>query len=212
MFITFEGIEGSGKSTQIRRADAYLRDRSVDVRLTREPGGTPIGSRIRALLLDPESKGLDHQAELLLYMADRVQHVHTLIQPALAAGSVVLCDRYFDATVVYQGAGRGIDRAFILELYRLTLGNFKPDLTLLFDLPPRTGLARAWEEIDSGSRSARETRFEKESIEFHEAIRAGYLTLAEEEPDRFRVIDASQPVESVWDVVQTHLDRIWNAS
>lgn len=212
MFITFEGIEGSGKSTQIQRAATYLRDRSVSVLPTREPGGTPIGTKIRALLLDPENKDLDPQAELLLYMADRVQHVKTRVQPALLKGSVVLCDRYFDATVVYQGAGRGIDAALILDLYRLLLGTFKPDLTLLFDLPPRTGLARAWGEVESGGRSVRETRFEKEALAFHEAIRAGYLALAQNEPDRFRVIDAARPIEDVWDAVRPHLDRIWNAS
>jgi dTMP kinase len=209
VFITFEGIEGSGKSTQIRRAGAYLRDRSVDVRLTREPGGTAIGTKIRALLLDPESDDLDDRAELLLYMADRVQHVKTLVQPALQNGSVVLCDRYFDATVVYQGAGRGIDRSLIFDLYRLLLGPFKPDLTLLFDLPPETGLARAWGEVDAGGRSLRETRFEKEAIEFHEAIRAGYLALAQDEPDRFRIIDAHRPEETVWEALRPHLDRIW---
>jgi dTMP kinase len=209
VFITFEGIEGSGKSTQIRRAGAYLRDRSVEVRLTREPGGTAIGTKIRALLLDPESDDLDDRAELLLYMADRVQHVKTLVQPALQNGSVVLCDRYFDATVVYQGAGRGIDRSLIFDLYRLLLGPFKPDLTLLFDLPPETGLARAWGAVDSGGRSLRETRFEKEAIEFHEAIRAGYLALAQDEPDRFRIIDAARPEETVWEALRPHLDRIW---
>ncbi len=212
MFITFEGIEGSGKSTQIRRAGAYLRDRSVEVRLTREPGGTPVGAQIRALLLDPENEGLDYQAELLLYMADRVQHVKTLVQPALRKGSVVLCDRYFDATVVYQGAGRGIDTTLIFDLYRLLLGTFKPDMTLLFDLPPRTGLARAWGEVESGGRSVQETRFEKEALVFHEAIRAGYLSLAHNEPDRFRVIDASRPIEDVWDAVRPHLDRIGEPS
>jgi dTMP kinase len=212
VFITFEGIEGSGKSTQIRRAAAYLRDRSVSVLPTREPGGTPIGTKIRALLLDPENEDLDPKAELLLYMADRVQHVKTRVQPALLKGSVVLCDRYFDATVVYQGTGRGIDAALILDLYRLLLGAFKPDLTLLFDLPPRTGLARAWGEVESGGRSVRETRFEKEALAFHEAIRAGYLALARNEPDRFRVIDAAQPIDAVWEAVRPHLDRIGNPS
>lgn len=212
MFITFEGIEGSGKSTQIRRAEAYLRDRSMNICLTREPGGTPIGAKIRAVLLDPENEGLDPQAELLLYMADRVQHVNTRVRPALEKGTVVLCDRYFDATVVYQGAGRGIDRGFILELYRLLLGTFQPDLTFLFDLPPRTGLARAWGEVESGSRSLQETRFENEALEFHEAIRAGYLALAQEEPDRFRVIDAAQPIEDVWDAVRPDLDRVGEPS
>ncbi len=207
MFITFEGIEGSGKSTQIRRADAYLRHQGIDVCSTREPGGTPIGAKIRALLLDPENEELNPHSELLLYMADRVQHVKTFVKPALSQGSTVLCDRYFDATVVYQGAGRGIDRTLILDLYRLLLGSFKPDLTFLFDMSAPAGLARAWLAVDAGARSHGEMRFEKEALEFHEAIRAGYLALAREEPDRFRVIDGAMPEEAVWEVIRSHLDR-----
>lgn len=185
-----------------------MQSRGWDVRLTREPGGTPIGARVRALLLDPDSKGLDPCAELLLYMADRVQHVNTLVKPALKDGAAVLCDRYFDATVVYQGAGRGIQKNLIMEIYRLLLGSFKPDLTFLFDLPPDIGLIRAWKAVKSGGRNLQETRFETEALAFHEAIRAGYLSLARKESDRFRIIDANQPVEKVWDDVRSHFDRI----
>jgi dTMP kinase len=197
MFITLEGIEGSGKTTQMRFIADFLRQRGQDCLLTREPGGTAIGARIRAILLDPESRGLDPLTELLLYTADRVQHVTELVGPALASGRTVLCDRYFDATLVYQGYARGLGLELIRELHRLMLAGLRPDLTLLLDLSPEEGLARAWGEIKNGSRTGRECRFEKEAIAFHEKVRAGYLMLARNEPDRFRVIDASRPVEDV---------------
>jgi dTMP kinase len=165
--------------------------------VTREPGGTEIGKKIRSILLDPASKELVPTAELLLYMADRAQHIHSLIKPQLAQGKVVVCDRYFDATVVYQGFARGLDTGFIRDLHRIILEDLKPDLTLLLDLPPRIGLARAWQELDSGNRSVTESRFEEETISFHEKVRAGYLELAGKEPKRFKIIDASRDVKKV---------------
>ena len=197
MFITLEGIEGSGKTTQMRQLSDYLESRGQSCVITREPGGTVLGEKIRGILLDPASKGLVPIAELLLYMADRAQHIHALIKPCLAEGKAVLCDRYFDATVVYQGFARGLDTGFICDLHRLVLENLKPDITFLLDLEPRVGLARAWKQIDSGARSHAESRFEEETIHFHEKVRAGYLELARREPERIKVIDGSRDENQV---------------
>jgi dTMP kinase len=197
MFISLEGIEGCGKTTQIRQLSAYFEERGHPYIVTREPGGTAIGEKIRSILLDPASKDMHPVAELLLYMADRAQHIHKLITPCLSEGKIVLCDRYFDATVVYQGFARGLDTRFIFDLHRIIFQDLKPDLTLLLDLPPRIGLARAWHAIDGGSRSGTESRFEKETIHFHDKVRDGYLELARLEPKRFKIIDASRPMDEV---------------
>jgi len=197
MFITFEGIEGSGKTTQLRHmADVFLK-KGHDCVLTREPGGTPIGEKIRAILLDPASKEMSPLTELLLYTADRVQHVKELLGPSLAAGKTVLCDRYFDATLVYQGYARGLDTELIEQLHGMLLAGLRPDITILLDLPPEMGLARAWAQIHNGNRTGRECRFEKEAISFHEKVRAGYLTIARREPERFRIIDAGRSADDV---------------
>jgi dTMP kinase len=198
MFITLEGIEGSGKTSQVQKMAAFLESRGHTCLLTREPGGTPIGRRIRQVLLDPENRDLDPGAELLLYTADRVQHVRTVILPAIAAGKVVICDRYVDATRAYQGVARKLDIELVETLHRLLVDNLKPDLTFLLDLPPEEGLRRAWAQIDSGARSARETRFEKEALEFHTRVREGYLNLAAREPERIAVVDARVSVADVW--------------
>ena len=205
MFITLEGIEGCGKTTQIKHLTTFFEDRGQPCVVTREPGGTDIGREIRSILLDPSSKGLVPKAELLLYIADRAQHIEKLVKPCLAANKVVLCDRYFDATVVYQGYARGIDTGFIRELHRLILEDFKPDITLLLDLEPRVGLARAWKELNSGNRSGNESRFEEEDLSFHEKVRAGYLELAGQEPERFRIIDASKAEDQVLKDIQNIL-------
>jgi len=191
VFISLEGIEGSGKSTQIRHMVSLLRDRGRDCVVTHEPGGTRIGKRIRAILLDPESRDLDPLSELLLYAADRAQHIREIIEPSLNAGKTVLCDRYFDATVVYQGYARGLDVGLINHLHRAVLADLKPDITILLDLPVKMGLSRAWERIDAGARTGVETRFEEEDLEFHERVRDGYLELARQAGERFRVVDAS---------------------
>lgn len=198
MFITLEGIEGSGKTTQMRRLSAYLESRGYSCVLTREPGGTALGRKIRSILLDPASKDLVPTAELLLYMADRAQHIHATIKPCLAEGKIVLCDRYFDATVVYQGYARGLDPDRIRNLHRMVLEDLKPDITLLLDLAPHIGLARAWRQLDSGTRSAAESRFEAETIGFHEKVRAGYLELACRQPERIKVIDGARDEEQVY--------------
>lgn len=191
MFITLEGIEGSGKTTLIQELAAYLDRCGHKCLLTREPGGTRIGKKIRAVLLDPGNDDLVPMAELLLYLADRAQHVHGHILPALAAGKTVICDRFADATRVYQGVARGLDPALVDRLHRVVVEDLKPDVTLLLDLDPAIGLARAWKQIDAGERAGVETRFEAESLEFHAKIRAGYLQLARMEPERFRIIDAA---------------------
>jgi len=208
MFITLEGIEGCGKTTQIKDLAAFFEDRGQPCVVTREPGGTDIGRQIRSILLNPSSKGIVPTAELLLYMADRAQHIDRLVKPCLADNKVVLCDRYFDATVVYQGYARGIDTGFICELHRLVLADFKPDITLLLDLEPRVGLARAWQELNSGNRSDNESRFEAETLSFHEKVRAGYLELARLEPERFRIIDASRDQMQVQDDIRKVLTEV----
>lgn len=192
MFITLEGIEGSGKTTQIRHIADYIKNKGHNCVITREPGGTSIGKKIRAILLDSNSKGLDPSAELLLYTADRIQHVNEIIRPALSSGKTVLCDRYFDATIAYQGIARGIDLDLIHMLHKRIIENLRPDLTILLDLPAETGLKRAWDQINNGTRTNKETRFEEEKIAFHEKVRAGYLTLARMEPERFRIINAAR--------------------
>ena len=191
LFITLEGGEGAGKTTQIVHLAGWLAERGIKCLLTREPGGTDLGRKIRALLLDPDHAGMAPETELLLYMADRAEHIGAVIRPALAGGQTVLCDRYFDATLVYQGAARGLPAERIVRLHELMFDGLAPDLTLLLDLPVETGLARARRQLDKGARSRRESRFEDEALLFHERVRAGYLALARQHPERFRVIDAA---------------------
>ena len=197
MFITLEGIEGAGKTTQIQNIVALLGARGYECTTTREPGGTAIGAQIRGVLLNPANDDLDAGAELLLYVADRIQHIQTVIKPRLAAGKVVLCDRFFDATLVYQGYARGLDKGLIRDLHRLVCDDLKPDLTILFDLRPETGLARAWRQIHNGGRTDGESRFEQEKIEFHRKVRNGYLDVARMEPRRYRLIDAEKSQDQV---------------
>jgi len=205
MFITLEGIEGCGKTTQIQLLSTFFKNRGHSCVLTREPGGTALGEKIRAILLDPASTELVPTAELLLYMADRAQHINSLIKPCLAEGKVVLCDRYFDATVVYQGFARGLDTEIICDLHRLIFDDLKPDITFLLDLAPQIGLARAWKQLDNGTRSDTESRFEAETISFHEKVRAGYLELARRQPERIRVVDGSRDEKQVHVVIRDTL-------
>lgn len=196
MFITFEGIEGSGKTTQIKLLVPVLQAKGYDCVFTREPGATEIGEKIRAILLDASHTAILPLTELLLYEADRAQHVHEVVKPALDANKVVVADRFFDATIVYQGYARGFDLELIQQIHRIVLGGLTPDLTIILDLPVHVGLERAWERINSRS-DLPEDRFEKEDIAFHEKVRQGYLTLAGNEPKRFQVIDASRDAEAV---------------
>jgi len=196
-FITLEGIEGSGKTTQARRLAERLEEMGYDVVLTREPGGTPAGMRMRSVLLDPDSKGLDPMAEMLMYCADRAEHMAKVIRPALAKGDVVICDRHSDATVAYQGYGRGIEPELIKRLNEISTGGIKPDLTFVFELNTVLGLTRAIDRNeDTGTED--ESRFEREELEFHERIREGYLDIASKEPERVKVIDASGTEDEVF--------------
>lgn len=197
MFISLEGIEGAGKTSQISALVHRLEDRNHRCVVTREPGGTVIGKKIRAILLDPDHRALDPMAELMLYVADRIQHLAQVIEPALASGATVICDRYIDATLAYQGMARGLGRDVIDRIHEIAVGARRPDLTLLLDLDPELGLHRAWSAVDHGGRSVAETRFEKEQLAFHRRVREGYLGLAAEAPGRFRVIDASGSFQSV---------------
>jgi dTMP kinase len=194
VFITFEGIEGSGKTTQLRLLAGRL-PRAV---VTKEPGGTPIGDRIRAILLDPQSTGMDATTELFLYAASRRQLVAELIQPALARGEVVLCDRYTDSTLAYQGFGRLLDLDELRTLNDWATARLVPDLTLLFDLPEELGLRRARSRNDASTALQDESRFEAEDLRFHRRVREGYLSLAQSEPRRFVVIDAGGDADEVF--------------
>lgn len=203
MFITLEGGEGAGKTTQIVNLAHYLAERGLGYILTREPGGTDLGKQIRALLLNPEHSGMAPETELLLYMADRAEHVSTVIRPALFAGKAVLCDRFFDATLVYQGTARGLSPEWIAQLHDLVFAGLQPDLTLLLDLPAEVGLARARRQLEKGARSSQESRFEDETLSFHQRVREGYLALARRKPERFRVIDAAQDASRVQEDIRS---------
>ncbi len=189
-FITFEGIEGCGKTTQLRRLAGALANRGIPFLTTLEPGEGPIGRRIRETLLAHHGEPIDPLAELMLYLADRAQHVTRVLAPGLEAGKVVLCDRYADATLAYQGYGRGIDPARIRDLNVFVTRGLTPSLTFLFDCPPEVGLRRIRGAPD---------RMESQELDFHRRVRAGYLSLAEAEPGRFAVIDATRSAESVFD-------------
>lgn len=212
MFITFEGIEGSGKTSLIPQVAAHLEGRGHSCLVTREPGGTAIGRQIRAVLLDPANEGLDPGAELLLYTADRVQHVRRVIAPALADGRVVLCDRYVDATRVYQGLAREMGVERVDRLHEVAVGGLLPDLTLLLDLDPEVGLSRAWRQVDEGERDDSETRFEKETLTFHRRVREGYRQLAADAPERFRIIDAAESAHTVASNVIKAIDQMMTDS
>ena len=184
LFITFEGGEGTGKTTQIAKLAIELEKRGKRVVVTREPGGSTIANRIRSLILDPEIKGLVPLAELFLYEASRAQHIHDTIEPALKAGAIVICDRFADSSVVYQGTARKISSKIVGDLNRLATGGLKPDLTFILDLDPRIGFARI------GSRGVMD-RMEQEKLSFHQSVRKGYRKLAKAEPKRCVVINAS---------------------
>jgi dTMP kinase len=190
LFITLEGPEGAGKSTNREYLAARLREQGVDVVMTREPGGTPLAERIRELLLAPSEERMAVDTELLLMFAARAQHLAEVIRPALARGAVVLCDRFTDATYAYQGGGRGlpVERIAILEAF--VQGELRPDLTLVFDLPVEVGLARA-------AARGRLDRFEQEGQAFFEAVRQAYLQRAGQQPQRYRLLDAAQPLNAV---------------
>jgi dTMP kinase len=189
-FVTFEGIEGSGKTTQIARLAGRLDVGGDPAVVTREPGGSHLGQRLRALLLGGEIASIEPIAELCLYVADRVQHLTEVVEPALASGTHVLCDRYFDATLAYQGFARGLDLDYIRRLHQKPPLDRRPQRTILLDLDPELGLDRARRRNDDLGLKDTEGRFEKETVAFHRRVREGYLSLAEAEPFRFRIVAA----------------------
>lgn len=190
IFITFEGVEGCGKSTQIALLNQYLTAKGYDVVLTREPGGTSIAEQIRTILLNPANTAMTPTAELFLYEAARAQHIGELIRPALDAGKIVLCDRFADSTTAYQGAGRGIDPAQLEKLHEWTTGGLRPHLTLLLDLPVEQGLARAAQHKDTD-------RLERENIEFHQRVREAFWAVAQRDPFRVKIINGAASPEEV---------------
>lgn len=195
IFISLEGPEGAGKTTQLKLLSKYLQDEGIEHLITRDPGGTSLGKPIRRILLHADSP-VSPVAELLLYEADRAQNVSEIILPGLAGGKVVFCDRYIDSTLAYQGYGRGIDLKLIEELNQVATGGLKPARTILFDIESSAGLARLH---PSGH-----DRLEREAIEFHQKVRHGYLDLAKKDPERWRIIDAAAPMS----MVQEELRRL----
>jgi dTMP kinase len=195
MFITFEGIDGSGKTTQLGLLSKWLREQGRETVEAVEPGGTAIGQQVRRILLDPANAEIQPRTELLLYFASRAQNVEQVIRPALEAGRVVLCDRFTDSTLVYQGCGRGLDTNLILELDRIACQGLTPDVTLLIDIDIETSLARAKRRNERAGRA--EARIDEESEAFHERVRQGYLALAAREKARFIVIDGGASADHV---------------
>ncbi len=205
MFITFEGIEGCGKTTQVRRFVKRLERRGISLVTTLEPGGTRIGKHIRNILLDSGNKNLSSLAELILYAADRAQHVEEVIKPALEEGKWVICDRFLDATVAYQGMARGQDMELIRILNEKATQGIWPDITYLLDCPADMGLARALKRNEAQSQKSQD-RFEREALDFHKAVRKGYLELAQEDQDRYVIIDATLPEDEVEEKIFQHLE------
>ena len=204
LFITFEGIEGCGKSTQAGRLGNHLKRLEMPSILTREPGGTEVGNDIRQILLDAGNHNLSPLAELLLYEADRAQHVEEVIRPALEQGKWVVCDRFCDATTVYQGYARGLDMDLIHTLNETACSGICPDITFLLDCPVEVGLERALKR-DRSSPEKGQDRFEREQLDFHEAVREGYLTMAMEESERVVVVDSSYGEDQLEELIFDHI-------
>jgi dTMP kinase len=202
LFVTFEGVEGCGKTTQVKRLARRLRGLGVAVIVTLEPGGTSIGKNIRRVLLDSKNKALTPLAELMLYAADRAQHVEEIIQPALKSGKWVICDRFSDATVVYQGMARGQDMKLIRLLNNVVTEGIRPHLTFLLDCPVEVGLRRAL-----GRNMKGQDRFEKEAVSFHLKVRKGYLDLARKNKKRFVILDAAASRKEIEAEIIRHVDR-----
>jgi dTMP kinase len=206
IFITFEGIEGSGKSTQAQLASTWLKSRNVPHVITREPGDSTIGKDIRRILLSENTASLQPVSEALLYLAERFQHINEVIRPNLDAGNIVLCDRYHDSTVAYQGYGRGISLQWIENIWSNSGQSLVPDQTFLLNLDPEIGLNRSLEKLRSAGLD--ESRFEKESLEFHTRVRDGFLEIARQNPKRFEMIDASLPSEKINQIIIEHLSKV----
>ncbi len=208
IFITFEGIEGSGKSTQMRLLREYLEKRGHGVLTLREPGGTSLGERVRSMLLTVGDEEIDPRAELFLYEACRAQLVSRVILPALRAGRIVLSDRFTDSTLAYQGYGRGLDAGRILSVNDFATGGLVPDLTFLLDVDVEAGLRRAMKRMDGDAAHQREDRFEREEAAFHERVRSGFLEIARREAERVRVIDGRGEIHSIHREICAIMDEL----
>lgn len=201
IFITMEGPDGAGKTTQIERLKTYLTEAGYDVLLTREPGGTVISEAVRGILLDPAHKEMKPSTELLLYAAARAQLVGEVIGPAVEAGKAVISDRFVDSSVVYQGIARGLGVETVYEVNRPAIGAYMPDVTFLLDLPAEVGIARKKNQAELD-------RMEQESIEFHRKVAEGYRTLAARDPERILTIDATLPIDSICDMIKGKVDEL----
>lgn len=208
-FITFEGVEGCGKTTQLRLLQEFLNARGYAVTATREPGGTPIGDGIRRLVLSPGASAIDGKTELMLYEASRAQHMCEVIGPALANGNIVLCDRFGDATLAYQGYAQGLPLDCIETLNRFTTGNRSPDLTILLDCPVERGLERTRERAARTGQDTTEDRFEQKDLDFHRRVRQGYLAIAQGNRSRFLIVDGGGNRDAIQAIIRTAvLDRL----
>lgn len=207
-FVTIEGGDGTGKTTQIRALETYLISQGKTCLVTREPGGTELGAMLRRVLLETGGAPIAPSSELFLYLADRAQHVSEVILPAVASGKIVLCDRFTDSTLAYQGYGRGLDLALLRQFNSVADGGTCPDLTLLLDCPVEVGLGRTARRLAQSQIDApKEDRFEREKLDFHEKVRAGFLALAKQEPKRFRIIDAARPATDVSLAIRQIIDE-----
>ena len=200
VLITFEGVEGSGKSTQAERLYNWLQAKGVPSMLSREPGGTAIGEQVRDILLDPENRAMDGLTELFLYLASRNQHVREKVRPALDKGMVVILDRYLDSSTAYQGFGRGLGERPVSRLNKLAIAGLRPHLTVLVDVPVKVGQVR--------KESTRLDRLERERVEFHESVREGYLRIARRARGRFRILDGRRPAEELERAVQSLVKQL----
>jgi dTMP kinase len=204
LFVTFEGPEGSGKTTQMELLRAYLEEKGYSVFATREPGGTSIGDQIRAILLDPRNTEMLPASEALLFSTARAQIVHQVIRPHLEQGDIVLCDRYADSTLAYQGYGRGLDLEMLHAITAFATGGLKPDLTIYLDIDVEEGLRRKLAAHTTGKTEW--NRLDRQEIGFHRRVREGYLQMAAKEPDRWLVIDATQPVEAIQALIRARVE------
>ncbi|HEY3301983.1 MAG TPA: dTMP kinase [Candidatus Binatia bacterium] len=206
--ISFEGGDGSGKSTQLKLLADYLSSRGRACICTREPGGTNLGKMIRKALLEVGDEQISSRTEIFLYLADRAQHVQEIVQPALASGKIVLCDRFTDSTLAYQGYGRGADLNALRQMNLIASGGIIPDLTLLLDCPVKLGLSRTTRRIEAQrTPQSPEDRFEREEVEFHERVRRGFRELARAEPERVHILDASASIAEVHDQIKGIVER-----
>lgn len=211
LFITFEGCEGAGKTTQVQRLFRLLKDDDVPVAVTYEPGGTQVGEKIRSLLLDEElTEGLSERCELLLYFASRAQHIEKVILPALNSGKTVICDRFNDATMAYQGFGRGIDTDKIMMMNNFAAKGLRPDITILIDMDVRKGIERSKKRNRAKQLERELNRMELESLSFHEKVRKGYLSLAEQEKERFRVFSGEKTEDELFEEIKKEVMKCFH--